>query len=42
MTCVSYTDLRQNLAYYMDEAVKSRAPFIVTRKTGKGAVVLLS
>ncbi|QEO18764.1 type II toxin-antitoxin system Phd/YefM family antitoxin [Acetobacter vaccinii] len=42
MTCVSYTDLRQNLAYYLDEAVNSRAPIIVTRKTGKGAVVLMS
>lgn len=42
MTCVSYTDLRQNLAHYLDEAVNSRAPIIVTRKTGKGSVVLMS
>ncbi|MGX7347340.1 type II toxin-antitoxin system Phd/YefM family antitoxin [Acetobacter pasteurianus] len=42
MTCVSYTDLRQNLAHYLDEAVNSRAPIVVTRKTGKGSVVLMS
>ena len=42
MTSVSYTDLRQNLAHYMDEAVNSRAPITVTRQGGKGDVVLLS
>lgn len=42
MTCVNYTDLRQNLAHYLDEAVESRAPVIVTRKAGKGNVVLMS
>jgi antitoxin YefM len=39
---VSYTDLRQNLARYMDKAVESRAPLLVTRQGGKGNVVLLS
>jgi antitoxin YefM len=42
MTCVSYTDLRQNLARYLDEAVNSRAPIVVTRKAGKGSVVFMS
>jgi antitoxin YefM len=42
MTQVSYTDLRQSLARYMDEAVDSRAPILVTRQGGKGNVVLLS
>ncbi|MBS0986991.1 type II toxin-antitoxin system Phd/YefM family antitoxin [Acetobacter thailandicus] len=42
MTCVSYTDLRQNLAHYLDEVVNSRAPIVVTRKAGKGSVVLMS
>ena len=39
---VSYTDLRQNLARYMDEAVEGRAPILVTRQAGKGNVVILS
>ena len=38
---VSYTDLRQNLARYLDEALDSAAPLTVTRQ-GKGDVVLLS
>ena len=42
MAHVSYTELRQNLARYMDEAVESRAPIIVTRQGGKGNVVILS
>jgi antitoxin YefM len=42
MACVSYTDLRQNLARYMDQAVESRAPITVTRQAGKGNVVLIS
>jgi antitoxin YefM len=42
MSHVSYTDLRQNLARYMDEAIDSRAPILVTRQGGKGNVVLLS
>ena len=39
---ISYSELRQNLARYMDEAVESRAPILVTRRGGKGNVVILS
>ncbi len=39
---VRYSELRQNLARYMDEAVESRAPILVTRRGGKGNVVILS
>ncbi len=42
MTHVSYTDLRQNLSRYLDEAVESRAPIVVTRQGGKGNVVMVS
>ena len=42
MAHVSYTALRQNLARYLDEAVDSRAPTVVTRQGGKGNVVILS
>jgi antitoxin YefM len=39
---VSCTELRENLARCMDEAVESRAPIVVTRPGGKGPVVMLS
>ena len=39
---ITYTELRQNLARYLDEAVESRAPIVVTRQGGKGNVVMLS
>ncbi len=42
MGYVTYTELRENLARYMDEAVESRAPIVVTRQGGKGAVVMMS
>jgi antitoxin YefM len=42
MAHVSYTDLRQNLARYMDKAVDDRVPILVTRQGGKGNVVILS
>ena len=42
MSHVTYTDLRQNLARYLDEVVESRTPLVVTRQGGKGNVVLLS
>ncbi len=42
MPTLSYTDLRQNLARTMDEAVDGRAPILVTRQAGKGNVVLIS
>jgi antitoxin YefM len=37
-----YTDLRQNLSRYLDEAVNARAPIVVTRQGGKGNVVTIS
>ena len=42
MTQVTYSDLRQNLARYMDETVDNREPILVTRQGGKGNVVLIS
>ncbi|MDQ2801255.1 MAG: type II toxin-antitoxin system prevent-host-death family antitoxin [Pseudomonadota bacterium] len=39
---VPFTELRQNLARYMDEAIESRAPIVVTRRGSKGNVVMLS
>ncbi len=42
MTHVSYTELRQNLSRYLDEAVDTRAEIVVTRQSGKGNVVMLS
>jgi antitoxin YefM len=42
MTHVSYTDLRQNLSRYLDEAVDTRAPIVVTRQGNKGNVILIS
>jgi antitoxin YefM len=39
---VSYTELRQNLARYLDEAINDRTPILVTRQNGKGNVVLIS
>ena len=42
MTHVSYTELRQNLSRYLDEAVDGRAEIVVTRQGGKGHVVMLS
>ncbi len=42
MSHITYTELRQNLAHYLDEAVESRAPIVVTRQSGKGNVVMLS
>lgn len=39
---VTYSDLRQNLARYMDEAVDSNVPIVVTRQGGKGNVVIMS
>ena len=42
MDQVSYTELRENLARYLDEAVADRAPILVTRQGAKGNVVLIS
>ena len=41
MGYVGYTNLRQNLAEYLDKVLESHAPVTVTRQ-GKGDVVLLS
>jgi antitoxin YefM len=38
MTHVSYTQLRDNLASYMDAAAENRTPLLVTRQGGKGNV----
>jgi antitoxin YefM len=37
---VSYTDLRQHLAQYMDEVCDSRAPLVVTRQNARSVVML--
>lgn len=42
MTHVTYTELRQNLAHYLDEVAASRAPIVVTRQGGRENVVLIS
>jgi antitoxin YefM len=39
---VTYTELRQNLTRYMDQAVDDHVPILVTRQGGKGNVVILS
>lgn len=42
MTHVSDTDLQQSLPRYLDEAVDTRAPIVVTCQGGKGNVVMMS
>ena len=42
MTHVSDIDLRQDLSRYLDEAIDTGAPIVVTRQGGKGNVVMLS
>ena len=42
MSYVTYTELRQNLARYMDEAIESGAPLVITRQGGRGNVVMMS
>jgi antitoxin YefM len=42
VTQVSYSELRQNLARYLDDAVASRDILLVTRPAGKGNVVMMS
>lgn len=42
MEHVSYTELRQNLARYMDKAADDRSPILVTRQGGRGSVVIIS
>ncbi len=40
MSHVSYTELRSNLAKYMDEVCDSRAPLLVTRQNARGVVMI--
>lgn len=40
MAHVSYTQLRSNLATYMDEVCDSRAPLVVTRQNARSVVML--
>jgi antitoxin YefM len=37
---VSYTELRSNLATYMDQVCDSRAPLLVTRQNARSVVLL--
>ncbi|UEM20623.1 type II toxin-antitoxin system prevent-host-death family antitoxin [Skermanella mucosa] len=37
---VSYTELRQNLARYMDEVCDSNAPLVVTRQNARPVVMI--
>ncbi|PWC34156.1 type II toxin-antitoxin system prevent-host-death family antitoxin [Azospirillum sp. TSO35-2] len=37
---VSYTDLRNNLASFMDEVCDSHAPLVVTRQKGRSVVMI--
>jgi antitoxin YefM len=41
MTHISYSELRQNLARYLDETAASRAPIVVTRQGGKEPIVFM-
>lgn len=40
MGYVSYTELRSNLASYMDEVCDSRAPLLVTRRNARSVVMI--
>ena len=40
MKNVSYTDLRQNLAKYMEEVSDSRAPLHITRQNARSVVMI--
>ena len=40
MANVSYTDLRSNLAAYMDQVCDDRAPLVVTRQNARSVVML--
>src|SRR5271165_1638962 len=41
VTHISYSELRQNLARYLDETIASRSPIAVTRQGGKEPVVFM-
>ncbi len=40
MSHVSYSELRANLASYMDEVCESRAPLLVTRQNARSVVII--
>ena len=40
MSHISYTELRANLAKYMDEVCDSRTPLIVTRQNARSVVII--
>jgi antitoxin YefM len=40
MSHVTYSDLRANLAQYMDEVCDTRAPLVVTRQHARSVVML--
>jgi antitoxin YefM len=40
MAHVSYSELRNNLATYMDEVCDSRAPLVVTRQNARSVVLM--
>jgi antitoxin YefM len=40
MSHVSYSELRNNLASYMDEVCDSRAPLVVTRQNARSVVLI--
>jgi antitoxin YefM len=40
MAHVSYTQLRNNLASYMDEVCDGRAPLVVTRQNARSVVLI--
>jgi len=42
MNHITHTELRRNLARYLDEAAESGTPIVVARQGGKGNVVMLS
>jgi antitoxin YefM len=40
MAHVSYSDLRNNLASYMEEVCDNRAPLLVTRQNARSVVIM--
>jgi antitoxin YefM len=40
MAHVSYSELRNNLASYMDEVCDARAPLVVTRQNARSVVIM--
>jgi antitoxin YefM len=40
MAHVSYSELRNKLAFYMDEVCDSRAPLLVTRQNARSVVIM--